>query len=226
VRKHLSADRIVRGGTALPYAVRHGFFDSGSEWDAWWRSFAKLSFPAVISIGFDPYDADNPAFRSLLYCRAMEIEELARQGVPSPLNPHPVPPDRAAQAAAPGYRRALDRYAGHCYRVRVTLASAQPLPRFLVEALAGTVSSVTGAARAIQVAAAELDQAAGEFRALGAPWLPATYERDLQAEPDALDRLLHSLADVKEAASVLSLPVHWPGMPAVFDRDSGPGPEE
>ena len=224
VRKHLSAGRITRAGTVLPYAVRHGFFDSGTAWDAWWRSFAALPFPAVLSIGFDPYDADNPAFRNLLYRRAMDLAEFARPGVPSPLNPYLVLPDRAAQAAAPGYHRALTRYAGRCFGVRVALASAQPLPAILVESLVGTVSSVTGAARAVQVAAAELDQAVGEFRALGAPWLPATYQQVLPAAPDALDRLLHSLADVREAASVLSLPVHWPGMPPVFDRDGGPLP--
>jgi len=226
VRKHLSAGRIARGGTALPHAVCHGFFDSGAAWDAWWRSFAALPFPAVLSIGFDPYDADNPAFRSLLYRRAVDLEELARQGIPSPLNPYPVPPDRAAQAAAPGYRRALTRYAGHCFSIRVALASAQPLPPTLVESLVGTVSSTTGAARAVRVADAELGQAVGEFRALGAPWLPATYNQDVSAAPDALDRLLHSLADVEEAASVLSLPVHWPGMPPVFDRDGSQLPEE
>jgi hypothetical protein len=49
----------------------------------------------------------------------------------------------------------------------------------------------------------------GEWRAL--------LQQGLPAELDALDRLLHSLADVEEAASVLSLPVHWPGMPSVFD---------
>jgi len=104
----------------------------------------------------------------------------------------------------------------------VALASAQPPPRILVESLVGTVSSATGAVSAVQVAGAELDQVVGEFRALGAPWLPATYRQGLPGEPDALDRLLHSLADVQEAASVLSLPVHWPGMPQVFDRDGGP----
>ena len=29
-----------------------------------------------------------------------------------------------------------------------------------------------------------------------------------------------------EAASLLSLPVHWPGMPPVFDRDGAPLPDE
>jgi hypothetical protein len=226
VRKHLSADRIARGGVALTYAVCHGFFDSGGAWDAWWRSFAELPFPAVLSIGFDPYDADNPAFRNLLHRRTVDLEELARQGVPSPLNPYRVPADRAAQAAVPGYRRALTRYAGRCFSIRVALASAQPPPPPLVESLVGTVSSATGAARAVQVAPAELDQAVGEFRALGAPWLPATYQQGLPAQLDGLDRLLYSLADVEEAASVLSLPVHWPGMPPVFDRDSGPLPAQ
>lgn len=222
VRKHLSADRITRGGATLAYAACHGFYDTGAAWDAWWRGFASLRFPAVLSIGFELYDADNPAFRSLLYRRAVELEELARQGVASPLNPYPVPADRAAQAAVAGYRRALTRYAGHCFSVRVALASEQPLPPILLESLVGTVSSATGAARALQIASAELDQATGEFRALGAPWLPMTYQQNLPTELDALDRLLHSLADVQEAASVLSLPVHWPGMPPVFDRGGGP----
>jgi hypothetical protein len=226
VRKRLSAGRIARGGTALPYAVGHGFFGSGAAWDAWWRSFAALPFPAVLSIGFDPYDADNPAFRSLLHRRAAELEELARQGVPSPLNPYLVPPERAAQAAVPGYRRAVTRYTGRCFSIRVAVASARPLPLTLVESLAGTVSSATGAVRAVQVVTAELDQVVGEFRALGAPWLRTTYRQDLPMEPDALDRLLHVLADAEEAASVLSLPVHWPGMPAVFDRDGGPLPAQ
>jgi hypothetical protein len=103
-------------------------------------------------------------------------------------------------------------------------ARAERPPLTLVESLVGTVSSATGAARAVQVAAAEIDQVVGEFRVLGAPWLPATYQQDLPTELDALDRLLHSLGDVEEAASVLSLPVHWPGMPPVFDRDGGPLP--
>jgi hypothetical protein len=226
VRKHLSADRIARGGTALPYAVRHGFFDSGAAWDAWWRGFAALPFAAVLSIGFDPYDADDPTFRRLLDRRAVELEGLARPGDPSPLNPFQVPPDRAAQVAAPGYLRAVTRYTGRCFRIRVALAGARPLPLTLVESLVSTMSSTTGATRANRVAAAELDQVVGEFRALSAPsWLPATYQEQLPAQPDGLDQLLHSLADVSEAASVLSLPVHWPGMPPVF-HEGGPPIEE
>jgi hypothetical protein len=226
VRKHLSAARIARGGTGSAYTVCHGFFDPGGAWDAWWRSFAALPFPAVLSIGFDSYDADNPAFRNLLHRRTADLEELARPGAASPLNPYRVPPDRAAQAAVPGYRRALARYAGCCFSIRVALASARPLPLTLVESLAGTVSSATGAVRAVQVATEELDQVVSEFRVLGAPWLPATYQQDLPAQLDGLDRLLHSLADAEEAASVLSLPVHWPGMPPVFDRGDSPLPAQ
>jgi len=226
IRKHLSAGRITRGGATLGYAVCHGFFDSGAAWDAWWRSFAALEFPAVLSVSLDPYDADSPAFRSLLQRRAAELEELARPGTPSPMNPYRVPPDQAASTALPGYRRALARYAGRCFSVRMAVASAQPLPSPMVESLARTVSSVPGAARPVQVATAEFDQAVGEFRALGAPWLPRTYQLGLPAELDPLDRVLLSLADVTEAASVLTLPVHWPGLPAVFDDGAGPLPEE
>lgn len=223
VRKHLSAGPIARGGAFLTHAVCHGFFDSGGAWDTWWRSFAALPFPAVLSAGFTPYDADNPVFRDQLGHRAMQLEELAAPGVPSPLNPYRVPADQVAQAAVPGYRRALARYCGRCFSIRLAVASAQPLPRVLVESLARTVSSATGAVRAVQITAAELDQAVAEFRALGEPWLPATYQQGLPARLDALDRLLHSLADMREAASVLNLPVHWPGSgPPVFDSIGGP----
>jgi hypothetical protein len=226
VRKHVSVGQITRGGASLTHAVDHGFFDSGGAWDAWWRGFAALPFTAVLSVGFESYDADNPAFRGLLHSRTAQLEDLARKADASPLNPSVAPPDVAAQEAVPGYRRALARYAGRCFAVRLALASARPLPATLVESLAGTVSSAPGATRAVQVDATEFDQVAGEFRVLGAPWLPATYQRDLPARLDALDQLLHSLADTEEAASVLSLPVHWPGMPAVFDHDGGPLPVE
>ena len=112
----------------------------------------------------------------------------------------------------------------------MALVGARPLPPTLVESLAGTVSTASstapGTVRPVWVAATELGQVVGEFRALGAPWLPATYQQNLPAELTPLDRLLHSLADVAEAASVLSLPVHWPGMPPVFDRDGAPLPDE
>ena len=185
VRKHLSAQRIDRGGTALAYAVRHGFFDSGAAWDAWWRSFASLPFPAVLSIGFDPYDADNPRFAACCIVAPRNWRSSRGRALP-PLNPYPVPPDRAAQAAVDGYRRALTHYTGRCFSIRVALASAQPLPVTLAESLAGTVSAATGAARAVQAAATELDEVVGEFRALGAPWLPLTYQWGLPGELDGL----------------------------------------
>ena len=72
-----------------------------------------------------------------------------------------------------------------------------------------TVSSVEGAVQPVSLVDAEFDAAVREHRALGAAWPALPF--------DPLDQLLHSLADVGEAASVLSLPVHWPGMPTVFD---------
>lgn len=70
IRKHVSAGRVTRGGAPLAHAVRHGFFDSGAAWDVWWRNFAALRFPAVLSVGFDSYDANNQEFRSRLQSRA------------------------------------------------------------------------------------------------------------------------------------------------------------
>jgi hypothetical protein len=223
LRKHLSAGQIRRGGTSLRHAVCHGFFDGGgAAWDAWWRRFAALKFRAALCVGFEPYDADLPAFRDMLDRRTRELESLAREGTPSPLNPYAVPADPAAEVAAPGYRRALMRYSGRCFRIRIALVSEEPVPQTLVEALVRTVSGVTGAVRPVEVVGSEFAQAMHEQHALGAPWLPATFQQGLPYELDLMDQLLHSMADVSEAGSVLSLPVHWPGMPPVFDRNGNP----
>lgn len=218
LRKHLSVGRIRRGGTKLGAAVRHGFFAEGAAWDAWWRRFAALRGKAVLCVGFDCYDAANPVLQDRLQRRTLELETLAVDQRPSPVNPNPVPAEPAARLAAPGYRRALTTYLGPCFLVRVALVSEQPLPPTVPQALARTISSVEGAVVPVPVLPEEAAQAMREHRGLGAPWLPESYQRHLgPVRIDAVDRLLHSLADGAEASAVLGLPVHWPGMPAVFD---------
>jgi hypothetical protein len=218
LRKHLSVGRIARGGTRLRAAVCHGFFAEGAAWDAWWRRFAALRQRAVLCVGFDCYDAGNPQLQERLQQRTLELEDLAVDRTPSPLNPNPVPAEPAARLAAPGYRRALATYRGRCFQVRVALASEQPVPPILVESLARTISSVEGAVVPVPVAPAEYELALREHRGLGAPWLPLTYQQHLHpVRLDPMDQILHSLADVAEAGAVLSLPVHWQGMPNVFD---------
>lgn len=218
LRKQLSVAPISRGGTSLRTAVRHGFFAEGAAWDAWWRRFAALRAKAVLSVGFDCYDAADPVLRERLQRRTLELEALAADRTPSPLNPDPVPAEPAAQLAVPGYRRALTTYQGPCFLVRVALLSEQPLPPTVPEALARTVSSVEGAVVPIPVLAAEVPTALREHQGLGAPWLPESYQLHLgAARIDALDRVLHTIADTAEAGAVLGLPLHWPGMPTVFD---------
>lgn len=218
IRKHLSAREILRGGATRPYAVRHGFFDSGDAWAAWWREFARLDFPAVLCLGFDPYDAGNSVFRQELHRRAVEMEDLATQGIPSPLHPYPMPPDPAARLAVGDYRRAVARYVGRCYRLRVSLVGENELPTTLVSALVNTISSIPGAVRPVRVVGPEFADAMREHQALGAPWLDETYRRGLPIELDPMDELLHELVDLPEAASVLSLPAHRSGFPACFEQ--------
>jgi len=217
IHKHLSALRITRGGSPLPYAVRHGYFGTGAAWDVWWREFAKLDFPAVLCVGFDPYDANNPDLRRELQRRTGVLEMLATRGVPSPLNPYDVPPDPAAQAAVGGYQRALARYAGSCYRLRVALVGEREAPATLLAALAGTLCAEPGAVLPVRPTGPEFAEAIREHQALGAPWLPQSHQQTMPVAPDVLDRLLHSLVDLPEAVSALSLPIHWPGSPACFD---------
>jgi hypothetical protein len=216
LRKHLSVGRILRGGTSLRAAVCHGFFAYGAAWDVWWRRFAALPFRAVLCVGFDAYDASNPTLQRYLQSRTMELEDLAVARPPSPVNPNPVPAEPAARLAAPGYRRALT-YRGRCFLVRVALVSEQPVPPMLLESLARTIS-VEGAVVPVYIAEEETQLALRDHRALGATWLPVSYQRHLHpVRIDAVDQVLHSLADVPEASAALSLPIHWPGMPPVFD---------
>lgn len=222
VRKHLSARRISRGGATRRYAVRHGFFDSGDAWDAWWRAFARLEFPAVLCIGFDPYDAGNSVFRQELHRRALEMEGLATQGIPSPLNPYPMRPDPAARLAVADYRRAVARYVGRCFRLRVSLVSENEVPAGLLASLVSTISCIPGAVGPIRVVGPEFAEAMREHQALGAPWLARTYRQGLPIELDPMDELLHSLVDLPEAASVLSLPAQWTGSAACFDAVPDP----
>ena len=217
IRKHLSARPITRYGATRPYAIRHGFFDSGTAWDAWWRRFAALDFPAVLCLGFDAYDAGNSVFRQELHRRATEMELLAAEGSSSPLHPYPMPPDQAALLAVGDYRRAVARYVGRCFRLRISLLGENELPPDLVTALADTVSCIPGAVAPVRVVGSEFAEAMREHQALGAPWLATTYRQDLPVELDPMDELLHSLVDLPEAASVLSLPAHWSGAPACFD---------
>jgi hypothetical protein len=217
IRKHLSARPITRFGATRPYAVRHGFFDSGSAWDAWWRRFASLDFPAVLCLGFDAYDAGNSVFRQELHRRATEMELLAAEAVSTPLHPYPMPPDQAALLAVGDYRRAVARYVGRCFRLRISLVSENEVPAELVAALADTVSCIPGAVAPVRVVGPEFAEAMREHQALGAPWLATTYRQGLPVELDPMDELLHSLVDLPEAASVLSLPAHWSGDPACFD---------
>ena len=218
VRKHLSARRITRGGATRNHAVRHGFFDAGDSWEAWWREFARLEFPAVLCLGFDTYDAGNSVFRQELHRRAVEMEDLATQGIPSPLHPYPMPPDPAARLAVGDYRRAVARYVGRCYRLRVSLVSENEVPERLIAALVNTVSCIPGSIGPVRVVGPEFAEAMLEHQALGAPWLDTTYRQGLPIELDPMDELLHELVDLPEAASVLSLPAHWSGSPACFEQ--------
>lgn len=218
IRKHLSARPITRCGTARPYAIRHGFFDGGDAWEPWWHRFAQLDFPAVLCLGFDAYDAGNSVFRRELNRRALEMEDLASEGVSSPLSPYPMPPDPAALLAVGDYRRAVARYVGRCFRLRVSLVSENEVPASLIAALAATVSCIPGAVGPVRVVGPEFSEAMREHQALGAPWLDTTYRQGLPVELDPMDELLHTLVDLPEAASVLSLPAHWTGDPACFDE--------
>ena len=221
IHKHLSAMRVTRGGSPLPYAVRHGDFGAGAAWDVWWREFAKLEFPAVLCVGFDAFDASNAELRRELQRRTGILEALAVRAVPSPFNPYDVPPDPAAQAAVYGYQRALARYAGSCYRLRVALVSESEVPATLLAGLVGTLSAEPGAVLQVRPAGPELAEALREHRSLGAPWLPQAHQQTMPVAPDVVDRLLHTLTDLPEAVSALSLPVHWPGSFPCFDDVGG-----
>lgn len=188
------------------------------SWEPALRQLAALPFPAILTVGFEPFPR-NPSFRAGLQHLASQYSMLA--GPAKGLYSGSTPPDPFAGYASRCYGLYAQKYDGPAFRVRISLAGQQDLPgplgAWLANALsgaggAGTDSGGASGAVALRPAPHERTLAWTNLATLGASWLGETYRGPL---PDSalgpLERELLNLVDREEASSLVQLPVAWPG---------------
>lgn len=172
-------------------------------WSAVLEELARLPVRTTIGSYLEPYQPGD-VLAGHLRRLAFEYGELATEGKSNPMWTVIPPADPFAITAAPGYRDAVRRYAGRCYRLRVSVTADGPVAPGFAELVAGTL----GGAVACRVAAADEQNAWRNLGTLDRLWLDETYRQG--APPGMLgdaERILCDLADPGEAGTVFRFPL-------------------
>lgn len=172
-------------------------------WTAVRDELARLPVRTTVGVYLEPYQPGD-ALADHLRHLAIEYAELATEGKSSPMWNVSPPADPFAVTAAPGYRDAVRRYAGRCYRLRVSVTADGPVAPGFAELVAGTI----GDAVACRVAPADQQDAWRNVGTLDRLWLDETYRQG--APPGALsdaERILCDLADPGEAGAAFRFPL-------------------
>ncbi|HEV2782718.1 MAG TPA: hypothetical protein VGX25_25280 [Actinophytocola sp.] len=214
VRKRLTVQRTNRDDAHHPWLTAVTPFGTEHRpWDPLWTELATLPFHAMLSVGLAPY-AVGPGLRSHLAARAADLARLAGQGPPpTGVWSVPRPPDEFARTAHELISDAIRRYTDRAFVIRVSLAAERPIPSFLAELVATTISAPTanhGFAAAAPVVVrpgpVDLPTAWSNITALNfAPWSADTRGGPAEAIGD-LERVLGTIVDVDEAAAAFRLP--------------------
>ena len=187
-------------------------------WDPVWSELARLDAPTTIGVYLEPYQP-SPALTARLRALATEYAALASPRVTTAIWQVGQPPDPFAATVADGYADAARRYAGRCFRLRISVLSAAPLPPGFAELLAHTV----GGAAVLRPTPAERTAAYQNVAALNREWLPETHAQGTPpGELGDAERVLSDLVDVSEAAAAFQLPHDVPGEVSPFT--GGPAP--
>jgi len=171
-------------------------------WQPVWDELARLDTRTTVGIYLEPYQP-SAGLADHLRRLAVEYATLATESRSGPVWTVSRPADPFAVAAAPGYRDAARRYAGKCYRLRISIAAAGPIDPGFAELLATTA----GGAVACRPVPAEADQAWHSLATLDRVWLDETYRQG--APPGELgeaERILCDLVDLPEASAAFRFP--------------------
>jgi hypothetical protein len=175
------------------------------SWEAVWHALARLPSPTTVGVCLAPYQP-SAAFADRLRRLAVEYTGLAGSGRSSPMWKVESPPDPFAVTAAPGYVDAFRRYAGRCYRVRISVAAAGPVDPGFVALLGATTGTV-----ACRVAPGEADGARRTLATMDREWFDETYRQGSPpGELDDAERILCDLVDEAEANAAFRLPYELP----------------
>ena len=190
-------------------------------WEPMLRRLATLPFPAVLSVGIEPFQR-SAAFRLGLQTLADQYAALARPAANPPPQSTPEPPDHFAAQAAQRYAHYVRQHASPAFRIRISLAGARELPEhlggWLLTALGdGGPESGGSAASALRPLPDERDTAWTNLTTLSAAWLTDTFRGRLpEVVLGPVERDLMVLVDLAEARSLIQLPISWPGEPELF----------
>ncbi|HEX3785295.1 MAG TPA: hypothetical protein VHX38_37060 [Pseudonocardiaceae bacterium] len=226
IRKRLTVARSTRGDARWPWlAAVTPLTGDAVSWQPMWAELAALPAPALLSVRLAPVRI-GPGLRAHLAAQAGEFARLAQPGSPPTATwAVPRPPDEFAVAAAPLCSAAVSRYTEAAFAIRVSLASAAPLPDALPVLLADTISPARPGSGFLGDAPVVV-RPAGADR-LGVAWQNITA---LNADPvgpvepdgvpaEALSevaRVLVTTADLHEAAALFRPPYRSETAPNLF----------
>jgi Effector Associated Constant Component 1 len=189
------------------------------SWEPLLRRLGGLPFPAVLSIGFEPF-ARSSAFRTGLEQLAEQYAQLARPASGSAVYSATTLADPFTAKASQRYAQYAHQYDAPGFRIRISLVGEQELPGQLgtwLAAALGDIGPDGASASALVPLPHERELAWTNVATLGAGWLPDTYRGSLpDSELGPLERELLTLVDLAEIRSLIQLPISWPGHPELF----------
>lgn len=215
------------------YLAVEPFTAAAPSWEPLWQALAAHPDPLLLAVGVAPSPVSG-GVAAQLDMLATQYGRLATPGrLPDGLWSSGVElaPDAFAVDAARLYADAARRYRTQAFRLRVTLASPAPLPQSLAELVGATISppqrpadspvltsTFQGAAHVVvRPLPEEFPVAWRNVSTLDHQRWDAQYVRDLPMPPPPVIRLAAELADPREAASAMRLPLavhgHVPGFP-------------
>jgi hypothetical protein len=216
VRKRLRTATPNRPDAGVRYYLAvQPFTIAADTWEPVWQALVAHPHPVVLTIGLHSY-AVPTGFATMLNRLATQYGRLARPGwSPGGLwsSGTALAPDAFAAEAEHTFRAAASRYSATAFRIRITLASPQPLPSSLAERIATTVSPPAqrpfpGAAHVlVRPDHQEFPVAERNLTTLEHLRWDSEYLRGLPEPPPPLIRLLAELVDSQEAATMLRFPL-------------------
>ncbi|MDH6126043.1 hypothetical protein [Kitasatospora sp. GP82] len=213
---------------------------AGRPWEPVWAELARQERPTALSVCLEPTRLP-PAVEPVLHQFAAEYQRLATPRPGNPVWGGAQLGDPSAEAGRAFFADAVHRYLGPCFRLRVTLAAAGPLPTGLAELVAdqlgpepsgssqsgggrpgGAAVLTPGGAAVLTPSGRDRPYAWRNLTQLRLDPLPDGHHRGLDPSLwTEIEALLAVLVDRYEAAAAFRLPYEVGGRPALFAE---PGP--
>ncbi|MFF7634446.1 hypothetical protein ACFZB9_15025 [Kitasatospora sp. NPDC008050] len=222
LRKRLTALPLSRTDTDRSHAVlAHTIVGPGASWEPFWAALAGRPGRTVLSVALAAQQLARPELDELARY-AQEYQRLAAPARTASTWQLARQADPAAHAAAGCLAQAVQRAVRPGYRMRLTLAGAEPQQAGstleLANLLAGLLGGPADPAAVLPVAAAERAAALANLAAVNLEPLPQTYAQGLPpGHYGWVEQTLSAFGDLGEAAGVLRLPYQVLSHRPLFD---------